>query len=171
MHETADDLSWLQGLLDASYERAGAHMRTIFQPVTLMSAAEVVSEMRGVQVLDLATVTASGAPRVAPVDGLFYRGRFHFGSSRDSVRIRHIRARPRVSAAHTRGEDLTIIVHGTAAAVDVGDPANAGFRRYLIEVYPDWEAWYPGEPPPYMRIDPERMYAARVAALRVQGAP
>jgi len=33
--------------------------------------------LAGVQVLELATVTPRGEPRVAPVDGLFFRG--HFG--------------------------------------------------------------------------------------------
>lgn len=166
MHETSRDLETLQALLDSSYERAGRHMRSIFQPVTRMSAGDVVEELPGVQVLDLATVTASGAPRVAPVDGLFYRGRFHFGSAPDSVRVRHIRARPQVSAAHTRGEELTVIVHGAAVEIDVSAPEHAGFRDYLLEVYPDWESWNPGDPPPYARIEPERMYAARVSALR-----
>ena len=40
-------------------------------------------------------------PRVAPVDGLFYRGRFWFGSSPHSFRFRNIRANPAVSAAIT----------------------------------------------------------------------
>lgn len=168
MHETAADLAALQALLDESYAAAGAHMRSIFTDVTRMTAEEVTTELPGVQVLNLATVTAHGAPRVAPVDGLFYRGRFHLGSSRDSVRFRHIRARPQVSAAHTRGEDLTIIVHGRAVEIDVASPEQAGFRSYLLEVYPDWESWYPDDPPPYARIEPERMFAARVSRLREQ---
>ena len=44
--------------------------------------------------LALATVTADGRPIVGPVDGIFYRGSFHFGSAPDSVRFRHIRPAP-----------------------------------------------------------------------------
>lgn len=170
MHETTQDMGALRALLDQSHARAGSHLQSIFQAVTRMSAEDVVAEMTGVQVLNLATVTAACEPRVAPVDGLFYRGHFHFGSSDESVRIRHIRARPQVSAAHTRGEDLTIIVHGRAVEVDVRAPEHAGFRSYLIEVYgPGWESWYPDEQPPYARIEAARMFAARVSALREQG--
>lgn len=168
MHETAADIEALQALLDASRVSAGAHLRSIFTAVTEMRAAEVVAETQGVQVLDLATITASGEPRVAPVDGLFYRGSFHFGTSAEAVRARHLRARPHVSAAHTRGEDLTIIVHGIATPVDVAAPDAAGFRAYLLEIYPEWESWYTGAPPPYWRIDASRMFAARVARLRDQ---
>ena len=44
------------------------------------------------RLLALATVTADGRPIVGPVDGIFYRGAFWFGSAPDSVRFRHIRA-------------------------------------------------------------------------------
>ena len=65
-----------------------------------------------------------------------------------------------MSASHTRDEALAVIVHGAAASVDFGDPANAGFRRYCVEVYgPDWEEW--GAFAAYARIDPNRMYTYR----------
>ncbi|HEX9712932.1 MAG TPA: pyridoxamine 5'-phosphate oxidase family protein [Actinomycetota bacterium] len=166
MHETTEDLNELQELLDRSRARGGSHLRSIFTKVTEMSAVDVVVELSGVQVLNLATVTASGAPRVAPVDGLFYRGRFYFGSAHESVRFKHIRARPQVSAAHTRGEDLTVIVHGVAVEIDVSKPEQAGFRSYLLELYPEWESSYAGDPPPCAFIDAEKMFAARVSRLR-----
>jgi pyridoxamine 5'-phosphate oxidase-like protein len=157
MHETADDLTELQALLDRSYERAGEHLRSVFTPDRRIPAAALAGLLPGVQVLNLATVTRNCEPRVAPVDGLFYRGRFWFGSSPTSTRFTHLRARPQVSATHTRGESLAIVVHGRAALIDLDDPANAGFRAYCLEVYgPDWEEW--GAPAAYARIDAERMY-------------
>ena len=89
-----------------------------------------MARLPGVQVLNLATVSRSCAPRVAPVDGLFYRGRFWFGSVAASVRFTHLRERPQVSASHTRGEELAVIVHGTTALIEAGDPAHAGFATY-----------------------------------------
>src|SRR5205807_937856 len=83
----------------ASYVRAGSHLRSIWGPQTRLSAEEVSAELAGVQVLDLATVTARGEPRVAPVDGLFYRGRFWFGSAQNSARFRNIRRNPAGSGA------------------------------------------------------------------------
>jgi Pyridoxamine 5'-phosphate oxidase len=98
MHETADDRNALQGLLDASYARAAPHLRSIWGDETRLSADELIEELAGVQLLDLATVTPTGEPRVAPVDGLFYRGHFWFGSAESSVRFRNIRANPRSAA-------------------------------------------------------------------------
>lgn len=155
MHETAQDLAQLQRLLDESYARAGSHLRSIFTEDRRLSAAALADVLQGVRVLNLATVTAAGEPRVAPVDGLFYRGHFWFGSSPESARFRHITRRPQVSAAHTVGEELAVIVHGIANRIDPS--ADAGFRACCLEVYgPSWEEWGAGAA--YARIDAARMY-------------
>ncbi|CCH28014.1 pyridoxamine 5'-phosphate oxidase family protein [Actinosynnema sp. NPDC047251] len=93
MHETAEDLKWLQRLLDDSYAVAGRHLRSVVTPERRLGAAGVVAELGAMRVMALATTTAAGEPRVGPVDGLFFRGRLHFGSGADSLRFRHIRAR------------------------------------------------------------------------------
>ncbi len=87
------------------------------------------------RLLALATVTADGRPLVGPVDGVFYRGAFYFGSSPDSIRFRHLRRRPWVSATHVPGEELAVTVHGRAVPIDVADPEQAGFRRALLDIY------------------------------------
>ena len=162
MHETPEDLQRLQRLLDESHAGGGSHLRSIFTDDRRLTAEELSERLTGVRVLNLATVTARCEPRVAPVDGHFYRGHFHFGSSPESVRFRHIRARPQVSATHTEGERLAVVVHGRAEVVDLGSAEEAGFRAYLIEVYgPDWESW--GSSSPYARIDAERMYTFHFA--------
>jgi hypothetical protein len=69
MHETNDNLTALQRLLDASYARAGEHLRMIWGEDSRLDARQLRDELVGVQVLDLATVTPRGEPRVAPVDG------------------------------------------------------------------------------------------------------
>ena len=73
MHETAEDVAWLQDLLDRSYERAGDHLRSITTPPRRIPAGELGPLLTGVQIIDLATVTARGEPRAGPVDGLFFR--------------------------------------------------------------------------------------------------
>ena len=157
MHETAEDLEWLQELLDESAEAAGPHMRDIFSAKLRVPAEELPAMLPGVQVLVLATVTARGEPRAAPVDGLFYRGRWHFGSSERSARFRHIRKRPAVSAAHVRGEELAVIVHGRAREIEARTEDDGGFHRYLLETYgDDWAEWA-GESP-YAVIEPDRMF-------------
>jgi nitroimidazol reductase NimA-like FMN-containing flavoprotein (pyridoxamine 5'-phosphate oxidase superfamily) len=162
VHETAEDLARLQALLDRSYAAAGAHLLSIHTPERRLSAEELAARLHGMCLLTVATVTADGRPVAGPVDGIFHRGAFHFGSSPDSVRFRHIRARPAVSATHLPGEELGVTVHGRAEAVDVRDPGSA-LRRTLLEVYvprygPGWEAFLDSGPV-YARIDAERIFA------------
>jgi hypothetical protein len=152
MHETGDELRELQRLLDASYGRAGSHLRSIWGEGTRLGATALVDELAGVQVLDLATVTPAGEPRVAPVDGLFFRGHFWFGSAENSFRFRNIRANPAVSAAVTRGlETFLVIVHGTAVEMDPRGEEAGGFADYARAVYDfDWDAAHPDAP--YARV-------------------
>jgi uncharacterized pyridoxamine 5'-phosphate oxidase family protein len=161
VYETEADLRELQALLDSSHAGAGPHLRAIFDERRRIPAAELPDLLCGVQVLALATVTARGEPRVAPVDGLFFRARWYFGSSDESARFRHLRARPAVSAAHVRGEQLAIVVHGRAVEVDTGVPSEALLRAYLMETYPGWEEWGAGAP--YARIEPSAMFTFRAA--------
>lgn len=113
--------------------------------------------------LALATAGRDGRPVVGPVDGIFLRGRFHFGSSPDSVRARHIAARPEVSATHLPGEELAVTVHGRAAPVDVGAPEGAELRQTLLGIYvprygAEWEDFLDSGVA-YWRIEAERMFA------------
>jgi hypothetical protein len=160
VRETPQDLVALQPLLDRSYANAGAHLLRIHTPDRRMPASEVAERLQGMCLLALATVTADGSPIVGPVDGIFYRGAFHFGSAPDSVRFRHIDARPRVSATHLPGEELAVTVHGTATRV----PVEGGFRETLLEIYvprygADWETDFLDSGPVYARIEAERMFA------------
>jgi hypothetical protein len=158
VHETAEDLKELQLLLNRSYDRAGGHLREVVTPDRRVSAARLLGLLAGVQVLALATVTTDGRPLTGAVDGLFYRARFWFGSSPNSIRMRHLAARPYVSATHTRGESLAVTVHGRANIVDLADPLHAGFRAYCLETYGrDWGEW--GAPASYALIEPDRMFA------------
>ena len=160
MHETADDLRILQGLLDRSYAMAGPHLLEIHTQERRLGASELTATLTGVCVLALATVTADGRPRVSLVDGLFYRGTFWFGSSSDSVRLRHIRRRPAVSATHTRGQSLAVTVHGTAMETRLD--AAPGFAGYCADVYhprygDGWTQW--AAEFPFARIEADCMFA------------
>jgi Pyridoxamine 5'-phosphate oxidase len=163
VHESPADIEALQELLDRSYAAAGAHLLRIHTPERRIDAEQVVERLNGMCLLALATVTADCRPIVGPVDGIFYRGAFHFGSSPDSVRFRHIRTRPDVSATHLPGEELAITVHGRAVPVDIHDDREDGFRQTLLEVYvprygPEWEEEFLDSGPVYARIDADRMF-------------
>ena len=162
VHETSEDLRDLQALLDRSYDAAGSHLKEVITPDRRLTAAQVSERLQGMCLLVLATVTADGRPVAGPVDGVFYRGSFYFGSSPDSVRFRHLAHRPAVSATHLPGEELSVTVHGTAHPVDVAAPEHAGFRAALLGVYvprygPEWEAFVDSGPM-YARIAADRMF-------------
>jgi hypothetical protein len=170
MYETAEDLAALQALIDSSYAGAGAHLLRIHTPERRLDAAQIAERLNGMCLLALATATADGRPIVGPVDGIFYRGAFHFGSAPDSVRFRHIGARPQVSATHLPGEELAVTVHGRATQVPVQD----GFRDALLEIYvprygAEWETNFLDRGPIYARIDAERMFAFGMPSISPPG--
>ena len=163
MHETLADLAALQDLLDRSAALAGPHLLRIITPERRLDAAQVAERLTGMRLLALATVTADGRPIVGPVDGIFLRGAFHFGSAPDSLRFRHIAARPQVSATHLPGEELAITVHGRAVPVDIHSEAGAELRQALLDIYvprygPQWEKEFLDAGPVYARIDADRMF-------------
>jgi uncharacterized pyridoxamine 5'-phosphate oxidase family protein len=164
MHETPADLEAMQAVLDASYARANPHLLRIHDPEHRLDAAAIAERLQGMVLLTLATVTRDGRPITGPVDGFFYRGAFHFGSAPDSVRFRHIRARPQVSATHLPGEHLAVSVHGRAELVDIAAPEHAELRRTILDIYlprygPEWETDIMDAGAAYARIAADRMFA------------
>ena len=169
MHETPEDLAALQDLLDRSYAAGGRHLLAIHTPDRRLSAEQVAEGLTGMVLLALATVTADGRPIVGPVDGIFFRGAFHFGSAPDSIRFRHIRRRPHVSATHLPGEELAVTVHGQAHEIDIRAPEHAGYRQALIDIYvprygDSWVGDFLDSGPVYARIDAERMFTYSMPA-------
>jgi uncharacterized pyridoxamine 5'-phosphate oxidase family protein len=163
MQETAEDLDRMQALLDRSYAAAGPHLLRIHTPQRRLDAREIAARLQGMVLLSLATVTRDGRPMVGPVDGIFFRGAFHFSSAPDSMRFRHIRRRPDVSAAHLPGEELAVTVHGRATEVDVSRAGDTALRQAILDIYlprygPAWEDFLDSGPI-CARIDAERMFA------------
>lgn len=161
MNERPEDLAALQAVIDESYANAGQHLLGIHEPARRLDAAGVADALTGMCLLTLATSTRDGRPITGPVDGVFHRGRFHFGSSPESVRFRHIRERPDVSVTHLPGEHLAVVVHGTAEVIDVNAPEHAELRQTLLDIYlPRYgDSWLTVlEGASYARIHPRRMF-------------
>jgi Pyridoxamine 5'-phosphate oxidase len=169
VHETPEDIRALQELLDRSYDAAGPHLRSITTPERRVSAGDLVELLTGMCLLVVATVTADCRPIAGPLDGVFYRGAFHFGTAPNSVRYRHLLKRPQVTATHLPREELAVNAHGRAIPIDVHAHAARGFRDTLFEVYgprfgeEDWERFLeggedPANAPTYMRIEADRMF-------------
>jgi hypothetical protein len=174
MQETKEDLADLQRLLDECYAAAGQHLRSMLTPDLRSSAKQLARALTGIFVINLAVVTAQCTPLVAPVDGLFYRGRLWFGLPPRSHRVRHVRARPAVSATYIEDElpeGCCLIVHGAAREVTHGHPLHAGYSRYALGQYglpvpDDLDDDTKVRPPPEDftgYIEPRRIYAAGFA--------
>jgi general stress protein 26 len=163
MLETPEELDNLQQLLDRSMAGAGEHLRGIITGERRLSAAELAGRLQGMRLLTAATVTADGRPLAGPVDGYFLHGTFWFSSGRNSVRMRHLAARPAVSATHLPGEELAVTVHGRAELVELSEPAGAELRQAMLDWYvprqgPEFETWLNALDAVAARIVPEKMF-------------
>ncbi|MGI9328972.1 MAG: pyridoxamine 5'-phosphate oxidase family protein [Pseudomonadales bacterium] len=162
MHESTTEIEALQQLLDETYKKAGVHYRSIHTPTRRMSAAEVCAQLEGVAIFDLATVSKLKKPVVAPVDGLFFKARLWFSSAESSIRFRHIRDNPYVSAAYTLGEEISIMIHGQAHEVDTSQPGHEALHEYCLETYgPSYDSWGLWGKSPFAWVQPSVMYASR----------
>ncbi len=163
MLETPDELARLQDLLDRSAAGAGPHLRDIITDERRLTAAQVCELLPGMRLLVAATVTADGRPLAGPVDGYFLHGCFYFSSGRDSVRMRHLAARPAVSATHLPGEELAVTVHGRAELFDLNGPGGRELRQAMLDHYlprqgPSFETWLDEVDALGARIDAARMF-------------
>lgn len=169
MFETPDELAELRTLLDASLAGSSAHLRSIVTERT-MTAEQLTEVLTGMCTLAVSTVTAKGEPRISGEDGHFLHGRWHFGTARGAAKARHLAARPAVSAAHMRGEDLGVFTHGTVEVLNPEHGEHAAdwpqVRAHLKEFYGD-DAFDWDRDVVYYRLHPHWMtvYAPDVAAL------
>jgi hypothetical protein len=168
MLETPEELRHLQDLLDASMASAGPHLRGIISDERRLSAGDLVDRLHGMRLLVLATVTADGRPLAGPVDGYFLHGTFWFSSGRDSVRMRHLAARPALSATHLPGEELAVTVHGRAEQFTLDAPDFADVRQAMLDEYlpkqgPSFEDLLDNPDALGARIVPDKMFTFHLA--------
>jgi len=162
MYESMTEIEFLQKVLDESYEMAGPHYKSIHTPNRRMSATEICKELTGVAVFDLATVSDDGKPYVAPVDGLFLDATLWFSSAQSSLRFKHIRERPWVSAAYTKGKEISIVLHGKAHEVDTSLPGNERLHDYCLETYGStYDSWGLWGKAAFAWVEPRRVLASR----------
>jgi hypothetical protein len=158
VYETDDDIAWLQALIDRTLAHANPHLLGIVKPERRLSARQVVTYLQGTKHVAFATVNERGQPRVAPLDGVFVRGRFTVSTGGRAARLRHLRANPACSAAHVVGDDVAVVAHGHAAILQQGDPGADELDAIWTGIYESSPfSW--GEGVVFMRIEPTSMWA------------
>ena len=123
----------LQDLLDSSFASASDHLLSIMEPQRRLSADRLRRELPCPAVLNLATVTARGEPRVSAVDGHFLDDHWYFTTSLDSPKARHLIARPAVSASFTPRDGYGVFCHGRAVLLDGAEQQM--LRDHFAETY------------------------------------
>ena len=169
MRENEGDLVWLDALLARSIEAAGPYLRSSFEmPAHSLSARQVAGHMTGLRQVAMATVTAKGEPRVAPIGAIFYRARFHIPTLASAARTRHLRARAATSLTYFEGIDLAVLIHGHAVLVPEGAPDFAElYDVQRTEGGQDIRTW--GDDPMFICIEPEVMYTYARYPDRIAG--
>ena len=123
MRETPAELQRLQTLLDDSVARASPFLRSSFQmPEHSLSATQLAAHLQDALTVALATVTARGEPRVAPISALFVHASFYVPTVAQSARAQHLARRPGASLTYFEGTDLAVIAHGGARIIDARHP-------------------------------------------------
>lgn len=170
MFETEAEISRLRDLLDASLKRSTSHLQSIVTAgERTLTAEQLIRVATGMCTLALSTVTRSGEPRISGVDGHFLHGHWVAGTDPSAAKARHLAARPGVSAAYMRGEELGVFTHGYARPLNppfaTGHPDWPETLEYLEGHYGadafDWTEVI------YFRIEPTWMvaYSADPAAI------
>lgn len=172
VHETAEDIEMIQGLLDRSLRRAGKNLRDVHSQGRHLSAAELSERLHGPRCLVVATVSSDCRPFTVQVDGTFYRGRFYFGvSDRRSLKARHLARNQAISATHVPNDNWVVTVHGRSERADVSREGAPGIHGVLVDTYkrrygPEWTDDAVTSDSIYFRIDPDRMFALDLTEVR-----
>jgi hypothetical protein len=82
--------------------------------------------------------------------------------------MRHLAARPAVSATHLPGDDLAVTVHGRAECFPITDPACAAMRQAMLDEYlpkqgPSFAEWLDNADALGARIEPEKLFTFHMA--------
>jgi uncharacterized pyridoxamine 5'-phosphate oxidase family protein len=168
MHESEVEILELQGLLDRSMSNAGAHLRSIFSRNHWLSARQVCLYLHRVKQVAAATVTSKGEPRVAPIDAVFFHGKFYLSADSRSLRARHLAKRPAVSVTYFESADPVIIVHGRATFMQQSQPEFLILDSEWVKAY-GTSILELSQTVGFIRVDPTTMLAYALHPERFRG--
>ncbi|TCC65520.1 pyridoxamine 5'-phosphate oxidase family protein [Kribbella pittospori] len=156
MKETAAEVTELQQLLDAAYQRSTEHLHNIITDSRRLDAGELVRVLTGMCTLNLATVTARGEPRISAVDGHFLHARWVFTTSGSAAKARHLKVRPAASVSYVDGERIGVFSHGQVETLTPEHPDFAEIEAHLTKHYGSSPSSW-GDDIVYYRLQPTWM--------------
>jgi pyridoxine/pyridoxamine 5'-phosphate oxidase len=156
MKETAAEVTELQQLLDAAYQRSTEHLHNIITDSRRLDAGELVRVLTGMCTLNLATVTARGEPRISAVDGHFLHARWVFTTSGSAAKARHLKVRPAASVSYVDGERVGVFSHGQVETLTPDHPDFAEIEAHLTKHYGSSPSSW-GDDIVYYRLQPTWM--------------
>ncbi|ADB31449.1 pyridoxamine 5'-phosphate oxidase-related FMN- binding protein [Kribbella flavida DSM 17836] len=156
MRETSEEIAELQRLLDAAYGRSTEHLRSIVTEQRRLDAQELTQVLTGMCTLNLATVTATGEPRISAVDGHFLHARWVFSTSGSAAKARHLRARPAASVSYVDGERIGVFSHGRVEFLTDQHPDFQEIEDHLVAHYGSSPSSW-GDDIVYCRLQPHWM--------------
>ncbi|MFG1626559.1 pyridoxamine 5'-phosphate oxidase family protein [Kribbella sp. NPDC049227] len=156
MKETAAEVTELQQLLDAAYQRSTEHLHNIITDSRRLDAGELVRVLTGMCTLNLATVTARGEPRISAVDGHFLHARWVFTTSGSAAKARHLKVRPAASVSYVDGERIGVFSHGQVETLTPDHPDFAEIEAHLTKHYGSSPSSW-GDDIVYYRLQPTWM--------------
>ncbi|HEY6418222.1 MAG TPA: pyridoxamine 5'-phosphate oxidase family protein [Candidatus Binataceae bacterium] len=163
MQETAEELLDLQALIDRGIQQASPMLRRIFRmPEGSLSARQLTRHFQGFKTVAMATATAKGEPRVAPVVAIFFHGKFHVATDVSTTRARHLSKRSAVSLTYYERDNLAVIVHGIATMMESSHPDFAAvdveFTRLVGMSMAQVTRQFDGKGPVALRVEPRTIY-------------
>jgi Pyridoxamine 5'-phosphate oxidase len=135
MYESDDERQSLQQLLDRSFSDSSEHLQAIMTLPRRLDANRLIGEVDGVCVLNVATVTVRGEPRISAVDGHFLHGHWYFTTDGRAVKARQLAARPAVSAAYTPRDGLGVFCHGRASRLEPRSAELDQLNEHWVQMY------------------------------------
>jgi uncharacterized pyridoxamine 5'-phosphate oxidase family protein len=157
MNETPGQIAELQALLDRSIAGPSRHLTSIVEPGRrTLSAERLIEAVRGICVLNVATTTARGEPRLSAVDGHFISGHWYFSTAADALKTRHLRVRPALSVGYTPRDGFGVWAHGHAVFLEPGSVEWRMLDDHLRLMYGQSPEEWAGEVV-YLRVDADWM--------------
>jgi nitroimidazol reductase NimA-like FMN-containing flavoprotein (pyridoxamine 5'-phosphate oxidase superfamily) len=127
-------------------------------PEHSLSAQQLAIHLQGSLTVALATVTAAGEPRVAPINALFFRGAFYVPTVAESARARNAARRPAVSLSYFESTAVAVIVHGRATIVDETHPDFAELDELQVHYGRESPLAWDGEAV-YLKVAPATIFS------------